>query len=42
MIKILFKKFKKTNNYKNLDGKDWVQRIILKKNYLIPNLLKKI
>ena len=42
MINLLLKKFKKTNHYQNLDGRYWLQLIILNKNYLISKFNKKI
>ncbi len=42
MINLLLKKFKKTNHYQNLDGRYWLQIIILNKNYLISKFNKKI
>ncbi len=41
MINLLLKKFKKTNHYQNLDGRYWLQIIILNKNYLISKFNKK-
>ncbi len=41
MINLLLKKFKKTNHYQNLDGRYWLQLIILNQNYLISKFNKK-
>ncbi len=41
MINLLLKKFKKTSHYQNLDGRYWLQLIILNQNYLISKFNKK-
>ncbi len=41
MINLLLKKFKKTSHYQNLDGRYWLQPIILNQNYLISKFNKK-
>ncbi len=34
MLSLLLKKFKKSKNLNDLDARNWIQMIILNKNYL--------
>jgi len=36
MLSLLFKKFKKSKKLNNLDARNWIQMIILNKNYFFP------